>query len=268
MVIRFRLIAVLIAGLATSSCTSGHQEFYRSQSSPLALAKPMPHSGPAEVVQGSGDIEADRQRYHQDGYVLIGYSSFSGPREAADGAAQQAKKVGAAIVAISSNYERTARGLTPVTTVTPTTTYTSGSVSGYGSGGPIGGSYLGSSTSYSQQTTQIPYSVDRYQQTALYFARAERKGIGILASEIPPSQRQQIGTNRGILVNATRKGSPAWGADILAGDVVLAIGGSPVFDQESYGNAVVKALGSETLIEIARSGATHRKAVRIPVGEW
>lgn len=264
MELRLRLIAVVMAVMLTANCSSGYEQFYEAHISASTAPALLQYDGVTILLQGSGNALEDVAKFFQDGYFLIGTSGFSGPKEDYNAALQQGKKVGAELVVVSNLYERTARGVIPITTFSPNITQFSGNFSGHGAGGPIGGIYAGSATTQSRQTDLIPYSVDRYQHTALYFARGERRGLGLLVREIPISDRQRIGTNRGVQVVAVRKESPGFMADIVPGDIILALGVDEVFDTASYRRAFQGAQGREVPIQILRGGREIKKDIHIP----
>jgi S1-C subfamily serine protease len=135
-------------------------------------------------------------------------------------------------------------------------------------GGMVNGSYSGTSTTYVPQTTMVPYSVDRYSQIAAYFKPLDRKGLGVKFDSLSDQQRQQIGTNKGLAITAVRKGSPAFMADVLPGDIILSVNGQPVFDAQSSFAAMLAARGGTADLVISRNGDQIKKSVSVPVGEW
>ena len=264
-----KLIVWVVFSFAVAGCANPYQSFYEAaQIPPPPTAQRINFIGEPRVITSSGNLPDDIKMLFEDGYGLAGSSNFVGPAQNQVGAVAQAKKLGAAIVVIGSKYQSTATGAIPLVTTTPQTTYTNGNVTAYGSGGAAYGSYSGTSTTYAQQTTMIPYAVDRYDQVAVYFKPMERKGFGAVFGPISDEQRQQIGTNKGLVVKAIRKGSPAFGADLLPGDIVLSVNDNPIFDDESAGVALVAARGGFANLEIVRSGQRFKKSVSVPIGEW
>jgi len=264
-----RRAAALLLILVTAGCKNGYEKFYQPFNVPPPPAvQPVDFNGEPRIVASSGNLVDDTRRFYEDGYGPVGQSSFVGPVENQAGAIAQAKKLGAAFAVVWSKYQSTASGAVPFTTTTPQTTYTSGTMSAYGAGGTVNGNYSGTSTTYNSQTTMIPYSVDRYDQVAVYFKPLERRGFGASMGSLSPQQRQQIGTNKGVLVLAVRKGSPAFMADILPGDIVLSINEQAVFDVPSSVAATIAARGGTANVLLIRNGGQVTKAVPIPSGEW
>ncbi len=264
-----RTLALLIFTLAISGCANGYEKFYQaSPPPPPGAIQFVNFVGEPRVMTSSGNLAEDAKHMYEDGYGLVGVSSFIGPAANQSGAIAQAKKVGAAVVIVLSKYQSTATGAIPITTTTPQTTYNNGTVTAYGSGGAVSGNYSGTSTTYTQQTTMIPYSVDRYDQVAGYFRPLERKGFGIQWGALSQEQRQQAGTNKGLVVVIVRKGSPAFLADILPGDIVMAMNDQPLYDAQAALALMATLRGTTVNFDLVRNGAGIKKSVVIPAGEW
>jgi membrane-associated protease RseP (regulator of RpoE activity) len=216
---------LLLFGLLLSGCQSGYKEFYvdskgadagKYLDATYTMATP-------EIYISSGDPKADVLAMFENGYGLVGYASFNGPLESVDGMVEQAREVGAHAVVAASQHTNTVTGAVPITTTRPVTTYSSGSVNAYSSGGSATGYYSGTSTSYVSTTTYVPTSVARYDQLAMFFAKLKPSCIGFMEADLSNEDRQATGTNSGVKIGAVRKGSPAFNADVLPGDIVLAV---------------------------------------------
>lgn len=246
-------IFVAVVAFALSACASGYSQFYTplTNSGTVGL---LPAVEAPQLIASSGDPDRDYIYMFTEGYGAIGMSSFNGPLESSEAALKQAMQVGAERVVVSSQYASTVSGVIPITTPSTSTTFSSGNVSAVGSGGSVSGTYTGTSTTYSSQTNYVPYQVQRFDQAAIYFARIERRGFGVLADGLTPEQARAAGTNRGLMVYAVRRGSPAFLADILPNDIILAIDGAPVFESSdimrAYRDGIVNVTvmrGKETL---------------------
>jgi hypothetical protein len=215
-----RLTAFLLSLGLLSSCQSAFTQFYEDYSGPVKDLI-VPPSAVPRILSGDENTDDLIARMWTDGYVLIGASSFNGVQEDRAGAIEQALKVGAEIVALNVSYESTERGSVPITTQQAVTTTSSGTASTYGSGGAAYGRYFGTTTTMVPTTTYVPYAVDRFDQVALYFAPVKPACLGIFQKELSNEERQLIGSNKGVRVFAVRRGSPAYLADILPGDIIL-----------------------------------------------
>ena len=247
-----RLYIVAFAMLTLAACANGYEQFYTAAPvNPLARYLP---PGPPHFMVSSGNANTDAATLWEQGFGFVGYSRFNGPLQSQAAAAEQAKRVGAEIIVISQRYSNTVSGAIPITTPTSQTSYSNGSVNVFGSGGTATGTYSGTTTSYGSQTSYIPYAIQRYDQQALYFSPVDKRGIGVLVSPISADQAATIGTNKGMIIRAVRKGSPAFFADVLPGDVLQKIDGEWVFDKDSYLSAVQKAYGRKATYELLRRG--------------
>jgi hypothetical protein len=259
-----RIGAVALA-LSVSGCASGYQQFYE----PAAVSTDLERfSGEPRIVVGSGDWDRDVLAMYEEGLGLIGHSSFVGPAESQDGALKQAKEVGAAVVVIASKYRNTQIGQLPITTPTTTTSYSSGNVNAFSGGRSAVGSYSGTTTIYGTQTTYMPYSVDKYEQGAAYFAPLVRKGLGVWLGKPTDDHRKAMESNRGMLITAVRRGSPAFKADLLPGDVLLSIGGETVSDRPEAQRAIAAVSGQTVDVRLFRNGQQVLKRVTFPAGHW
>lgn len=259
-------LAVCFA-ISLAACANPYEQFYKDLSGGHSLGFQQPKGEPT-VSYASSDITADVNRMFENGYGIIGVAAFVAPQKGEDMAIAQAKKVGASHVLLTSKYQSTASGAMPLTTPTTTTTYHSGTASAYGSGGYASGMYSGTSTTYGTQTTYIPYSVDRYEQAGYFFAPLSRTGLGVRIQPLRDEDRQQLQSNKGMRIEAVRKGSPAFLADVLPGDILVSIDGKPTYDTESMVAAIGDAKGREVDYVLFRQSAFVTKKILVPAGTW
>ncbi len=90
----FVLVPVVVVLVLTSGCASAYQKNYVGVASCPAAPSP---AGPVEV-RGGADLRSDDARLAADGWVLLGYSGFSGTKVSEEGARDQARRVGASLV--------------------------------------------------------------------------------------------------------------------------------------------------------------------------
>ena len=96
------LAIIFLAGCAPN----GFQKYY--QPTPHAASiRVEPFSGEPAIYTYSDDPKADARRAYENGYVLLGSSSFYGPGNimTRDELIAQAKNVGAAMVLVHSKYK-------------------------------------------------------------------------------------------------------------------------------------------------------------------
>jgi len=263
------LIGLAVVGLILAGCANGYQRFYVSTLGPTLVAQPLPPTSPPRIMSSSGNSLADVQELWAEGYMQIGYASFSGAITPDNDPVVQAKKVGAAIVVVSQRYASTISGVTPIVTTTPVTTTESGTANAYGSGGMAFGSYSGTSTTYVTDTAYMPYSVNIYNQTAIFFARGTKAGTGLLFMALTPQMVSRLGTNRGVLVTAVRRGSPGFFADIVPGDVIQSVDGQVVYDGDTMVQAGKAGWGHAATYQLLRHGKPYAVMVSINAdGSW
>lgn len=261
--------ALVATGLLLSGCASGYAEFYTPNPG-VSTSKigVVTSSGATPIVIAStGNHETDSLSLYTQGLGLLGSSDFNGANEGAAGAVAQAKKIGATHVVMSAQYASTVSGAVPMTVPQTYTSHTTGTATTYGPGGVASGNYSGTTTTYGSQTTLIPYSVDRYDQSAGYFAPLERKGYGILHRPLTELQARELGSNKGLNIAAVRRGSPAFMADILPGDFILSANGQPVYDNDTF--AASTTWGQPAVFHLWRNGTTFDKTLSLGVdGSW
>jgi membrane-associated protease RseP (regulator of RpoE activity) len=248
--------------VAVAACASPYERFYQSRSADTRSA--LPEGVEPRIIAGSSNPQQDIQQMFEDGYMLIGQSAFVGPEQNVRGAVKQARKVGAKVVVTYSKYRNTVTGTIPVMTPTTPNSYSSGTVNTFGSSGVGTGTYSGMTTTYGTQTQYVPYSIDKYDQGALYFTEAPRRGLGISVNSLTNEQRQAAATNQAVQVTAVRKGSPAFFADILPGDLMLSVDGKAVYDLASAHAAISASTGREVEVVLIRGTSKIAKKVMVP----
>lgn len=242
-------LSVFLACLATG-CASGYGKFYESVVSQGEYASRFKqHEFEPNVVSGYGNVDETILKMFERGYGLTGYASFNGPAEKTSKALRQGEKVGAAYVVVFSNYTDTASGELAISGSRQQTAYHSGTVRTYGSSGMSSGYYSGTSSTSVPTTTYIPYSVRRYDQTALYFAPLKKSCLGVMLRDASSSELRSAGTNKVVKVAAVWEGSAAYQADILPGDLLYTDGENGINPNEkSFG----LSSGDQKILYIAR----------------
>jgi len=258
--------SLVALSLGLSGCVSGYSEFYRNaagatpeavariRSAPAPKAPLLNHAGgnPKEVVAG----------YARQGYVLIGYSSFNSGRRASDsGAVSQGTKVGADIVVvIDPHYTGSVTSSVPITTPTSSTSYTTGNATAYGSGGVATAYGNATTTTYGSQTSYIPVTVQRFDYGALYFVK-RHYSFGVNFRNPTDEERRERQSNKGVYVTTVVSDTPAFRADILPGDIVVAIDGAPVYGEQGCSDLLQNKRGQTVNIEIVRGDHSLTKSV-------
>ena len=207
----------------------------------------------------------------EDGYGMIGYSSFTGPKFDENQAINQAKQVKASVVVVYSKYFDTKTGMRPLVLPDVKTSVSSGQATAYGSAFGSGGYASGSATAYGTGTTTTygtktiytPYSIDRFEQGATYWVKTKGQITGIFPRDLPPEIRQKIGSNKGVLVLAVVKQSPAFSADILRGDIIKKVNNIEITDIKHYFQVMVSNANKKVTITVLRDGKEIVKEVKL-----
>lgn len=258
-----------MCALALGSCASGYSSFYTpaSGATPEAIAALRAAPPPAvPIIERSspGDPEAIIAAYAKRGYVMIGHSMFnSGKNESEASALKQGMSVGADLVLVlNPQYTGSITSSVPLTTPTTTTSRTSGSATAYGPGGIVNAYGNSTTTTYGSKTTYIPMTVHRSDYGAVYFVK-QRFNLGAFFRDLDDAERQELQTNQGVVVLTIVDDTPAFRADILPGDIILAMDGTRVPNQENFVRMLSERKGKLVSISLSRRGQSLEKAVQL-----
>ena len=86
--------------------------------------------------------------------------------------------------------------------------------------------------------------------------------FGFFPKELTTELRKKIGSAKGMLVFAVRHGSPAYQADILAGDIVKKIGDIEMTDLKSVDDAAGVNACKKVTILLLRDGKEITKEIQ------
>lgn len=237
----------LIVALFLQGCASGFKEYYTPYSDASLFVVPLEPNRQPDVIEVShADIRPLVDKYYEDGWIMLGESSFWGPNGSSSQAQTQAKSIGAHKVLYTYWLQGTSTGSIPITS--PTYSSTSGTVS---SGGAYG-SYTG--TTYGTSTTYMPISVTKYNFLAVYISPRKYKPVlGINSRRKSPAEQTESGNINGIYVTLVVRNSPAAGAGILPGDTILKFN-NKVIDENTFNNNLHGFAGENVTLEIIRKG--------------
>ena len=276
-----KLICFLVLVMLVSGCATPFAKYYHdnlggvdiTQMSSLIVSSDTPRLEPGS------EPESDLLKMTEDGYALVGYSSFNASEINIKGAMSQAKKIKASVVLFYRNYINTVSGNIPLTLPDNKTVRTygsgsgnhSGNVYGYGGSAMYSGrsTYSGSSTStiYGTKTTNIPYSVNRYDYFATYWVKSKPPSLGVRCNNLPPEVKKEIGSNKGVIILAVIKGTPAYNSDILRDDIIKRINDIEITNMKNFVNLIAKHKGEKVTFAIIRDGEEIIKEVKINTPE-
>ena len=79
--------------------------------------------------------------------------------------------------------------------------------------------------------------------------------------ELSAELKQKIGSNKGVVVTAVVKGSPAFDADILRGDILKQIGNHEISDPKMFGEATGRYAGKKVMVTLLRDAKEFTKEI-------
>lgn len=246
---------VLLGGCAANPYT----QFYRGQPDGRALENYVPPAGSLEIYS-TNNFDRDTEALEKRGFTPIGGSNFNAAANSASERQlrEQADKLGAAAVLVSSRYTHTVSGAMPLVLPNTSTSMTTGNATVTGTGGVANVNGSATTTTYGTQTVMMPYSIQRSDFSAVYFVK-RRVRVGAFFGAIDPATRDRLQTNAGLLVKVLIDGSPAARADILPGDIILSIDGERVDSAEGFRAQTRERIGREVVLGIDRSGTRLEK---------
>jgi hypothetical protein len=249
--------ALLFAGCAANPYT----QYYRGNADGRTLENYVAPSVPLEVYN-TDNFDRDVEAMERRGFVPIGSSAFNGAsnKVSEDELREQAERLGAAAVLVSSHYTHTVSGAMPLMLPNTSTSVTNGNATVYGPGGSANVYGSATTTTYGTQTVMMPYNIQRSDFNAVYFIK-RRVRLGVIYGVIDAATRTRLQTNAGALINVVVDGSPAARADILPGDIILAIDGERVDGGEAVNSQLKERLGREVVFGIDRNGVRIEKKV-------
>lgn len=262
------LKTIALAVLLTSCAQSGYKKFYHpyidaKKTSNVVLLE----QGEEPKIYGTDNFKRDIHILRSKNYLPVGYSSFNGKYEDKSNIISQARSIGATIVLVKSKYTNTQTNTSTLFLPDNRTTYHSGTgrantsynsaYSGYLGSSSTNASYSGTSTTYGTKAVPITSHQRRYDQSAFYLVKSTKKyKYGISPKDLTPELRKELQRNTGVLIDVVFEGTPAFYSNVLAGDVLIAIGGMPVHDKEHTGS-VIKRLdpnAASTVFTVIRNG--------------
>ncbi|MFE0502299.1 PDZ domain-containing protein [Lysobacter soli] len=265
---KVRIAFSVFAAALLSGCASGYSQFYQAAdgATPEAIAQTRTAPAPAipKLERSADTPENIANAYGRYGYAVIGYSSFNGAAgQSEQGALDQGKKVGAdLVVVVNPQYTNTVSSVIPLSLPTTQTSYTSGSATAYGPGGPVTAYGNATTTTYGSKTTYIPTSTDRFDYGAIYFVKRTYV-LGANWRDLTDGERQALQSNKGVYVLGVVNGSPAFDSDVLVGDIILSIDGQAATDQEGFSELVKARRGTTVELLIARDNQLIKKVVSL-----
>jgi hypothetical protein len=264
-----RTAFVLAATLAVLGCANPFMEFYRPAPS-VSPMRVLPWSGRVKIVK-TGNVERDSEAFRRAGYALLGVASFATGRDPSEGQLiDAARRVRADFVLFEANYAGSTTVALPMTSYQPGRSYNT-TTAGMAQVNPglLGGPTIGySSQSVTQEsgtyaTSYVPVTVERHGYLATFWRKEKPRVFGAGVTPLPPELRQSLERNTGVLVKTVTDGSPAFRANILVGDVIVAIGDKLIETSEDYVRIVDFYAGKSCDVHVLRNGEERLLRVKM-----
>lgn len=257
-----KLLLFAAAVLILNGCVaSGYQKFYKSYIDINAIPDiETLQPGEEPQVFGTNDFERDINILRSKRYIVIGFSSFNGGYEDIKNAVAQAKRIGATLILTKSEYTNTQTTNSALFLPNTQTTYHSGNVYS----GSAYGSYSGTSTSYG--STIVPYTTNqrRFDQAAAFLVKSNQKvKFGVSINDLTPELRSELERNTGALIELVIEDTPAFYANVMAGDILTSIDNVAVKNAE-HASQLLKAVDASaefSYLKVIRKG--EEKEIKI-----
>ena len=241
-------IIILIAMLSLSACGAGQfGSSYRGYMTPETAANVVLLGADQEPnLILSNDIDRDVLSYRERNYVVLGESAFNGLQESPDNAVRHAKEVFATHVIVSSEFTDTQSRIDYdyqdiYSTVFVNTVKT------------VDGQQVNVREAVTvRDTVTVPYmrQYNNFDQWAVYMVKSnEVHKLGILIRDLSQQERSIFKRNTGTVIDVVLTNSPAYLADIIQGDVLLAINGEKIIDSPHAGKIITeREFGGQTIV--------------------
>ena len=112
----------------------------------------------------------------------------------------------------------------------------------------------------------VPITFHTYDVAAVYLTkiRPEKIGFGISTRFMTPEEVQAIGTNKAGVVEFVIRGSAAFDADLIKGDVILTIAGQDFSNKEKMAQLRTDSAGQTVPLELVRNGKRMTLPITVP----
>jgi len=249
-------IVVAFAFLLAGCAPNGYRDFYQASSGISPKEIEARRIGPPpelpELIRGS-DPTLDIQAAYQQGFGVIGSSSFNGVAASDKQLIEHAKSIGADRVLSYGVYQQTIQTAVPLTMPTTQTSVTNGSATIYGPRGTSTAYGSAQTTTFGSQTTFMPVSINRFDFLAIYLVKV-RAAFGANFRDITTQEAQQIGTVNAVSIVVVQRGSPAASAGFLPEDIITKFDGQPVLGSTNLVETLKQKQNKKVMFSVLRRG--------------
>ena len=219
-----------------------------------SILKPV---GPPQLLT-SDNMKNDAKSMLETGFVLLGRAKFQEEKLDESMALQQAQAIGAWVVLVSNKYVGTETQSVPIGEWTPdqtTTTTENVQIQRDPNKPPVDIQRQVTQTTPGQlQITYVPVSVDYYDYSATFWAKAKPSPIGVLVQPLTVVLKKTYQTNKGVVVKIVVQKSPAYNANVLEGDVLVSLAGEDIETPDQFFDLISRNAGKTVDLNLIRNG--------------
>ncbi len=253
--------------MALTACGNPYRLNYVSVLEKLP-AKPAfaPPSGTPRLMEAKNPRE-DVTRLVEDGYIPVGYVKFNSVKADEKSALTQAKAVGADVVLTSNQLTNVVNEAVPMSVYQgPESVRVDEHGDAWNGGGGVNYNRSQTVTYEGRYETQL---VNRetafYDQKALFFRRLQMPIFGAAVGILPEETRKALGRNRGVIVRAVIKGSPAFRGDLMKGDILVVLDGQDIIEPTEFYQRIETLAGRAVSFSVLRDGQPLELSVQLAV---
>lgn len=254
------LLALGIFLLFAAGCANPFTKHYRSTIDQWPRAKSLLAEGPADPtgprLVTTKDMKADSLSMLENGYFMIGVSTFRSPPVDERMSLQQARQVGADAVLVKQEFVSTVTQSVPITEWIPDRSITTTERSTFRDSPAADPKTIEREITQTlqgeAQTTYVPQSTDYYEYSTTFWKKTKPLKFGVLVRPLNEESKKKLQTNKGVSVRVVVKRSPAFDADILRGDIITHFNGEPVVDPEDFFDKIDSCAGQKVTVKVVR----------------
>jgi hypothetical protein len=203
----------------------------------------LPAPASVQLYHGGADDAADRRALIENDYIALGASQFTGGTADPVQAAEQGKRIGAALVVLYGDVDGAAgESLAPLP-FHPRPP-------GYAGSAPPAADTRGARATIGSLPPRPPGD-----HLATYWGKSQPPILGIMMRPLDDKEKARLTRNDGIVVELVSNDSPAAAAHLQPGDIILAIDGKPILDLAAMPAFLASVAGQRVRFDILRGGA-------------
>jgi hypothetical protein len=210
-----------------------------------------PPATPA-LYRGGADDAADVRALVENDYLPLGTSEFTGGAADPRQAAEQGRRLGAALVVVYGEVRDT-----PDAPMEPLPFHPRQP------GGTETPAPPAADTGGAQATIGTLPPRPKSDHGASYWAKSRPPLLGIATRPLNDHEKASLVRSDGMVVQIVTRNSPAEAAHIQQGDVIIAIDGKPILDTRAVPAFLQSVAGRKVRIDLLRDGAPHSVEVQL-----